>query len=111
MTKNRDYYAETRHVLRELGIPVHRMGHRLLCEAIPRYAGSLGQMLGKELYPELAKALGFPNSGCVERNMRYAIVTAWKCRDTAVWERYFPRCGKAPSNLLFIATLADRMKQ
>ena len=100
----------TRKMLRELGIPVHRIGYKILCEAIPRYAANDRQMFLKELYPALAKSLGLPNTAAVERPIRCVITAAWAERDAEVWARYFPRREKAPSNMIFIATLADRLK-
>lgn len=105
-----EHCENTRKMLRELGISVHRSGYRILCEAIPRYADNDRQMMSKELYPALAKSFGLSNAPAVERPIRYAISTAWQDRDAEVWARYFPKCDRAPSNLLFIATLADRLK-
>lgn len=111
MTERMKYYGRTRKSLRELGIPVHRMGYKVLCEAIPRYAVNDRQMLSKELYPALAETFGFTNGCAVERSVRSSIASAWGHRDPAVWDSYFPNSHRAPTNLIFIATLANRMKE
>ena len=97
-------------ILLELGIPVHRVGYKQLCVAIPAYAEDDAQTLSKELFPYVAAKLGYCDWRAVEHSIREAIVYAWKRRDPAVWSRYFTNCRKAPSNKLFIATIASRIR-
>lgn len=103
-------HETTKKMLLELGIPVHRVGYKLLCEAVPQYAADDWQTATKDLYPSLAKRFGLTNGNAAERPIRCAIAAAWENRDPAVWAQYFPRQEKVPSNMVFIATLAERLK-
>ena len=94
-------------MLMELGIPLHRVGCKALCSAIPRFRDDDMQTLSKELYPAVAAELGCSDWRAVEHAIRDVIVCAWKRRDPAVWAKYFPGCRKPPSNKRFIATLAQ----
>lgn len=100
----------TRQMLQELGIPANRIGYRFLCAAIPCYAQDSNQSVTKELYPAIGKAFGYSNGCAVERAIRGVILDATEHNETDVWKQYFPRCRKAPSNSLFIATLAECLK-
>ena len=102
--------AVTRQTLLELGIPVNRVGFQYLCIAVPAYAKDSMQSLTKELYPAIGRQFGYPNGYAVERAIRNVIVEAWEHGNADAWVQYFPRCDKAPSNSLFIATLAERLK-
>ena len=94
-------------MLRELGIPVHRIGYRLLREAIPRFAQDRSQSVTKELYPYLAREFACSGWQAAERSMRIAILSAWERGDPEAWQKYFPGIQKAPCNKQFIATLAE----
>ncbi len=107
MTISSEQYDQIRRMLHELGIPVHRIGYNVLCLAIHHYYLSERPSMTKELYPFLAKFFGFPNAHSVERPIRAVIHSAWDRRDPDAWAVYFPRQEKAPSNLVFIATLAE----
>ena len=100
----------TRQMLQELGIPANRIGYRFLCAAIPCYAQDSNQSVTKELYPAIGPAFGYSNGCAVERAIRGVILDATEHNETDVWKQYFPRCHKAPSNSLFIATLAECLK-
>lgn len=95
----------TRRLLRQLGIPIQQGGYRKLCVAIPRYAEDPEQSMSKDLYPYVAKILGC--DGDVESSIRRSILTAWKQGSAQAWQNYFPGITKAPSNRVFIATLAE----
>lgn len=110
MSKPSTNPESVRQALHELGFPVHHGGYRRLCAAIPRYAQDPEQSLTKELYPDVARELGCTNPCDVESSIRRAILTAWDQGDRDVWIQYFPRCRKAPTNLVFIATLAEYLK-
>jgi len=97
-------------MLRELQVAVHRNGYQLLVFLVPDYARDGGQSMTKELYPRAAEQLGHASWQAVEHSVRNTIADAWKRRDPAVWERYFPGLKKPPSNKQFIATLAERLK-
>lgn len=63
----------------------------------------------KELYPYIAR-LHNTTGVLVERSIRNALATAWKHRDPAVWQIYFPSettRNKCPTNRVFMTQLAD----
>lgn len=101
---------QTKKMLHELGIPVHLLGYKGLCIAIPLFAQNSLQYVTKELYPDVARAIGFSGRRCIEHSIRKAISDAWNQRDTDIWEQYFPHFKSAPSNKIFIATLAERLE-
>ena len=96
-----------RQLLHILGIPVHRVGFRLLCTAMVLYCRNDATSLTKELYPEVAARFGYHDWHAVEHAIRLAILHGWQNQTTAIWHYYFPHCRKAPSNKQFIATLAE----
>ena len=102
--------AQVQVMLHALGIAVHRRGYQQLCIGIPLYARDVTQSLTKELYPTIARELGYPDWRSVERAIRSAICDAWGNSRSAVWAVYFPDARKPPSNKEFIATLAERIQ-
>lgn len=97
-------------MLHELGFPIHRLGYKQLCIAIPRFAMDDTQSLTKDLYPYLATYFAYSDWRAAESAIRDVIVAVWADRDPAVWGKYFPNLKKPPSNKQFIATLAERLK-
>lgn len=98
---------QTSYMLHELGVPVHRVGYPQLCVGIPRFAENKTQSLTKDLYPYIADHFGHFDWRSTEHAMRLAILHAWDHGDPAAWAKYFPGLQKAPSNKLFISTLAE----
>ena len=96
--------------LQKLNVPVHLSGFRCLCVAVPLFAGDISQSMCSELYPAVAKALGYVDWRAVEFAIRRTILWAWEHRDEAIWAEYFPGLTKVPTNKHFIATLAQRIK-
>ena len=96
--------------LRELNIPMHLSGYRCLCVAISVFMQDISQSMCNELYPTVAKELGYMDWRAVEFAIRRTILSAWENRDPEKWEAYFPGITKAPTNKQFIATLAQRIK-
>ena len=96
--------------LMRLRIPVHLTGYRQLCVAILLFSKDPGQILCGELYPAVAKALGYADWRAIEYSIRRVILCAWAQRNSEVWEEFFPGVRKPPSNKQFIATLAMRIK-
>lgn len=96
-----------RGVLRELGFVPHHTGYKLLIDAIILYAHDNTQSATKELYPILAKQSHLYSAASIERSMRYAISEDWSHGSQQAWQQYFPQQSKAPSNSLFIATVAE----
>lgn len=97
-------------MLRELGFPVHRIGYKLLCIAIPYYAQDNIWSVTKDVYPFLAVCFQYSDYRAVESAVRGIICNAWKKRDPTAWKRYFCDLDKQPTNKVFIATLAERLK-
>ena len=97
-------------LLWELSIPVNQLGYRELCVAIPCFRENPIQSFSGDLYPHVAQKLGISDWRAVENGIRRAIRKGWEKRDPEVWERYFPGQKEAPSNSLFIATLAERVE-
>jgi len=98
-------------MLHKLDFPIHQLGYSHLTLAIIRYAQGDLPSLTKELYPYIAKHFGYRNWCAIERSIRYTIADAWANGDPQTWVLYFPRCKKAPSNKLLIATLAEQLQQ
>ena len=96
--------------LRRLNIPVYLSGYRCLCVAIQIFDQDISQSMCNELYPAVAKELGYMDWRAVEFAIRRAILAAWEHRDLQVWEEYFPGLTKVPTNKQLIATLAQRIK-
>lgn len=109
-TTHARHLEQTKAMLRELSVGVYRDGYVQLCIGIPRYAQDTIQGMCKELYPYIANELGHGNWHTVERSIRFAIMDAWEKRINDNWEKYFPNSQKPPTNKVFIATLADRLK-
>lgn len=104
------FQEQTKAMLRELSIAVHRDGYAQLSVGIPRYAQDSTQGICKELYPYIAGELGYADWHSVERSIRFEILDAWNRRNHDIWEKYFPNNQRVPTNKVFIATLADRLK-
>lgn len=109
--ENRDLDSKTANYLRILNVPSHRDGYRQLCAGIPLFAKDPGQRLSKELYPAIARVCGDRDGRAVEHGIRRVIEAAWKTRDRAVWEQYFPGIEACPSNKVFIARLAEQISK
>ena len=101
---------QTLHDLRKLNVPVHLSGYRCLCVGIPIFSKDIAQSMCNELYPAIAKELGYVDWRAVEFAIRRTIIIAWEHRDLEIWNEYFPGIAKAPSNKQLIATLAQRIK-
>ena len=104
------HQVQTGILLRELGFPVHRVGYKQICIAVPCYAQDSTQSIIKEIYPYIARICGYSNWCAVEHAIRCAIHDAWRDRDPVIWEKHFPNCKKPPSNKQFIATLAEYLQ-
>ena len=96
--------------LRQLSTPVHLSGYRCLYVAIPTFAQDISQSMCNELYPTVAKELGYMDWRAVEFAIRRTILSAWRHGDPKNWEKYFPGITKTPTNKQFIANLAQRIK-
>ena len=100
---------KVKQLLYDLSVAPYHRGYRRLCLALPYFARDPEQSLAKELYPHIAAETG--TTPCsVEASIRRAILHAWNHGDRAVWQTYFPGITKAPSNQVFIATVAEYLK-
>lgn len=100
----------TKCMLRELGVSPRHSGYKILSVAIPLYAKNDCKYITKDLYIALAKEFGYKNPLVIEHPIRYAISWAWARGDHCAWDKYFPYSLKAPSNLMFISTLAEFLR-
>lgn len=98
---------ELRYMFHKLGFSPRHTGYKMLIAAILLYIQNTSQSVTKELYPALAKQSQVYSSASIERSMRYAISEAWAHGPHRAWQQYFPQQTKAPSNSLFIATMAE----
>ena len=97
-------------MLHELGFAVHRIGYKQLCIAIPYFAQDDTRSITKEVYPFVADSLRYSDYRAAESAIRRSIYQAWKHRNPMVWGKYFLYQDKHPTNKVFIATLAERLK-
>ncbi len=95
--------------LDRLGLNDLRRGYRQLAIGVPIFQKNRAQTLHKELYPAIAKACGCENPEQVESAIRAVIRSAWKERDFAVWDVYFPGESKAPSNRKFLNVISKKL--
>ena len=96
-------------ILHELGFPLYMSGYRRLCVALPYFAQDPEPSLAKELYPRIAEETGC-TALSVEASIRRAIQAAWELGDQAAWQKCFSGLTKAPSNHVFIGTIAEYLK-
>ena len=97
-------------MLRELNVPIHRIGYHQLCIAISYFHTDTTKTLSKDVYPYVARQSGNISPLAVEHSIRESIRSAYESCDAEVWGTYFPRLQKNPSNKQFIATLTERLK-
>lgn len=93
-----------------LNFHTHLDGYRQLCVGIPIFAQNPGQLLSKELYPAIAEALNLTDPRTVEHSVRKSIADAWRRRDPAVWDKYFPPSKRPPNNKAFLSAIAELLQ-
>lgn len=101
-------------ILLTMGFPAKLHGFAYLREAVELSVRNPGQLVTKELYPEVGKRCD-ASWEQVERSIRSAIATAYRNRNEEVWQQYF-QPGKEgtvirPTNNAFISTLAARLRE
>ena len=104
------HLEQTREILRELSFPYHLRGYRRLCFAIPRFREDPNQSMTKELYPYVARLTDGQSAAEVEASIRRVILFTWVHGNREVWEKYFPGRQNPPSNMTFIATIAEHLQ-
>ena len=113
VTPHPDPVAQTLVHLHTLGFHTHLMGYRQLCIAIPMFTADPQMVLDKELYPTIAAQSKNPDGRSVEHSIRQSITDAWRRRDIAIWQKYFPPTGvtrKCPTNKEFISRIAEMLE-
>jgi two-component system response regulator (stage 0 sporulation protein A) len=98
-------------ILLQLGIGSKLRGYAYLREAILQMRKDPSQAITKEIYPAAISITPGATTVQAERSIRTAILSAWRKRDDAAWQLYFPTddSGKVPrpTNAAFICRLAD----
>lgn len=98
---------EIRDRLLELGIQPNLSGYRSLVLAVEMYHDDPGQAITKEIYPGIGLLCKPEKSAAqIERQIRYAIISAWDRGAPALWDRLFP-FGQRPTNAEFIARMSE----
>ena len=108
-----DYRTQVTNIMRRLGLSTKLRGYAYLREVILEEIMHPGQMVTKELYPDIGARSG-ASKDQVERAIRGTIKKAWIGRDEQVWKLYFPPDPNGniprPTNGAFIAQIADYVK-
>lgn len=104
--------AEVAGILLGLGLQVHRDGFELLKFVIPLFLRNPNQPIFKVIYNRAGHFAGkSEDSRSVEKAIRTAIVAGWKRGDKQRWQELFHQePGKAPSNKVFVARIAELIK-
>lgn len=97
-------------LLLSLGLVPKYDGYDYLLEAILRLDREPGQAFTKVLYPAVGKQFCCSGSQ-VERSIRNALDAAWKRRDDAIWQQYFPPSGRRPTASAAITRLTEVLGQ
>lgn len=105
-----DEYRVRMHLL-ALNFDTNLDGFRLICSAVPLLREDPSQTLSKHIYPAVAKQHNLSDQRTVEHSIRNAIEKAWRCRNDAVWQRFFAPDASGqitcPSNRKMLTTLAQ----
>jgi two-component system response regulator (stage 0 sporulation protein A) len=108
-----DIHTLTANILLKLGFSTKHNGYNYLREAIPLAMQRPGQMVTKQIYPEVGR-LCDAGKDQVERCIRTAIDSAFRRRKDVLWREFFQPGPDGnlsrPSNGLFISTLAERLR-
>ncbi len=105
---------ETERILLSLGFSLCHNRFQCVREAILLWYRADGDMVAKQLYPEVARICGGSHTR-VEKAIRDAKNSAFNRGNPAIWQLYFPTCrqGRAecPTNEEFIARIAGALAQ
>jgi len=109
-----DLQTAISNILLEMSFPAKLHGFAYLREAVELSVRNPGQLVTKELYPEVGKRCD-ASWEQVERSIRSAIATAYRNRNEQVWQQYFPPGPDGvvvrPTNGAIISTLAARLRE
>ena len=103
--------SRIRILLLELSIPAHRIGYKALLQALLICVQQDIHYYSTELYPLLADSLNISDGEAVAQAIHEAILDGFQMGNALLWGRYFPNLDKAPSNKVFISTLAEYLKE
>ena len=103
--------SRVRALILELSIPAHRIGYKALLPALLICIQEDIHYYSTELYPRLAQMLDISDGEAVAQAIHEAIQDGFQLGDPILWTRFFPTSEKAPSNKVFISTLAEYLKQ
>lgn len=98
-------------LLKELTIPAHRIGFKALMMAILICTEQDIHYYSSELYPNIAKSLDISDGEAVAQAIHEVIQDGYEEGNKIIWAKYFPTADKAPSNKVFISTLAEYLKK
>ena len=76
----------------------------------PLFAQDPTMPMNKVFYPAVAALRGRKTWQQVEKAIRDAKIVAYRNRDDAIWQRYFPDTSRCPRNREFIARIAEFLK-
>lgn len=85
-------------------------GYEDLRLGAPLFAQDPTMPMNKVFYPAVANLRGRANWQQVEKAIRDAKQAAYRNRDDAVWQRYFPDTSRCPRNREFIARIAEFLR-
>ncbi len=111
-TPKKDVTAQTALHLHILNFRTHLDGYHQLQVGIPMFFDNPDICLSKELYPAIAAHFKYPDPRTVEHSIRNAIENAWRNRDPAIWDGYFPQNTdkpRCPTNKKFFAAIAEKL--
>ena len=99
-------------VLLELGMNASRGGFQYTRDAIVMLRRDPGQLLTKDVYPEIAKQYN-TSATAVEKNIRDTVAAAWRNTDERILRKYFLPAPNGqvprPTNHVFLSTLTQRL--
>lgn len=105
---------ETERILLSLGFSLGPNRFKCVLEAVLAWYHADGDMVAKQLYPEVARICGGSHTR-VEKAIRDAKNSAFKRGNPAIWQLYFPigKSGKVecPTNEEFISRIAGALVQ
>lgn len=101
--------ANARYHLKRLGICTGK-GYRRMLAILPRFDPDAGHCLFSDCYPDLAKAESV-SAYAIDDSIHRVIVQAYKVRNDALWQDYFPDTATCPTNKEFLTAIADRIRQ
>lgn len=101
----------TKDCLNSLKFSSNWTGSKMLWMAVPWYMEDNKLTAYKDLYPRLSPYFDHCSADAAGQDIRYAIARAFEQGSREAWEKIFPGITKAPSNMVFIATVAEYLQK